>query len=89
MFFLKHSQPTSAVCYYDIHFLLILRYLHCVGFLRFVQQKFEEIFHKHARTHPNALTSDELSEMLKANREPKDYAGWYVSHLRTSTVIIS
>ncbi|KAH7570904.1 hypothetical protein JRO89_XS05G0219500 [Xanthoceras sorbifolium] len=24
----------------------------------------------------DALTSDELSAMLKANREPKDYAGW-------------
>ncbi|ESW25257.1 hypothetical protein PHAVU_003G020500 [Phaseolus vulgaris] len=43
---------------------------------RFVPSKFEEIFKKHARTHPDALTSDELMEMLKANREPKDYGGW-------------
>ncbi|CAI9775130.1 unnamed protein product [Fraxinus pennsylvanica] len=43
---------------------------------RFVPSKFEEIFVKHAKTHPNALTSDELNEFLKSNREPKDYAGW-------------
>ncbi|XVE85467.1 hypothetical protein DITRI_Ditri17bG0093000 [Diplodiscus trichospermus] len=43
---------------------------------RFVPLKFEEIFCKFARTHANALTSDELMAMLKANREPKDYKGW-------------
>ncbi|KAF5750123.1 hypothetical protein HS088_TW03G00455 [Tripterygium wilfordii] len=43
---------------------------------RFVPLKFEEIFIKHARTHPDALTSDELEQMLKYNREPKDYGGW-------------
>ncbi|KAI9169514.1 hypothetical protein LWI28_013420 [Acer negundo] len=43
---------------------------------RFVPSKFEEIFKKHAHTHSDALTSDELSGMLKANREPKDYGGW-------------
>ncbi|XP_021756803.1 probable peroxygenase 4 [Chenopodium quinoa] len=43
---------------------------------RFVASKFEDIFKKHAHTCANALTSEELSEMLKANREPKDYAGW-------------
>ncbi|KAL7163517.1 hypothetical protein ACSBR2_039595 [Camellia fascicularis] len=43
---------------------------------RFVPSKFEEIFCKHARTNPNALTSAELKEMRKANREPKDYGGW-------------
>ncbi|XP_061349635.1 probable peroxygenase 4 isoform X2 [Gastrolobium bilobum] len=42
---------------------------------RFVPSKFEEIFTKHAHTHPNALTYDELKEMLKANREPKDIKG--------------
>ncbi|CAL1408189.1 unnamed protein product [Linum trigynum] len=47
---------------------------------RFVPAKFEEIFAKHARSHPNALTSDELGEMLKHNREPKDYAGWLASY---------
>ncbi|QCD89596.1 probable peroxygenase 4 [Vigna unguiculata] len=46
---------------------------------RFVPSKFEEIFRKHARTHPDALTSDELREMLKANREAKDYSGWLAS----------
>ncbi|GAY56501.1 hypothetical protein CUMW_172380 [Citrus unshiu] len=44
----------------------------------FVPSKFEEIFTKHACTQPNALTSDELMGMLKANREPKDYGGWLV-----------
>ncbi|EOY01080.1 Caleosin-related family protein [Theobroma cacao] len=43
---------------------------------RFVPLKFEEIFSKFARTHSNALTSDELKAMLKANREPQDYKGW-------------
>ncbi|PIN13005.1 Plant seed peroxygenase [Handroanthus impetiginosus] len=43
---------------------------------RYVPLKFEEIFIKHARTHPNALTSDELNNFLKSNREPKDYGGW-------------
>ncbi|KAL2347751.1 hypothetical protein Fmac_001751 [Flemingia macrophylla] len=47
---------------------------------RFVPSKFEEIFSKHARSHPNALTSDELMGMLKANREPKDYGGWLASY---------
>ncbi|XP_044478246.1 probable peroxygenase 4 [Mangifera indica] len=47
---------------------------------RFVPLKFEEIFRKHARTHHNALTSDELMAMLKANREPKDYKGWVASY---------
>uniref|UniRef100_A0A2P2LMG5 Calcium binding family protein n=1 Tax=Rhizophora mucronata TaxID=61149 RepID=A0A2P2LMG5_RHIMU len=45
---------------------------------RFVPEKFEEIFKKYARSHPNALTSEELNAMLKANREPKNYAGWWV-----------
>jgi len=42
---------------------------------RFVPSKFEEIFNKHAHTHPNALTYDELNELIKANREPKDVKG--------------
>ncbi|KAJ0095675.1 hypothetical protein Patl1_15508 [Pistacia atlantica] len=47
---------------------------------RFVPVKFEEIFSKHAHTHHNALTSDELMAMLKFNREPKDYKGWVASY---------
>ncbi|XP_068659095.1 probable peroxygenase 4 [Aristolochia californica] len=43
---------------------------------RFVPEKFEEIFTKHAQTTPNALTSDELSAMLKANRQAKNFKGW-------------
>ncbi|PKU79959.1 probable peroxygenase 4 isoform X1 [Dendrobium catenatum] len=43
---------------------------------RFVPAKFEEIFQKHAHTNPNALTSAELLEMIRANRDPKDYKGW-------------
>ncbi|KAJ6807595.1 putative peroxygenase 4 [Iris pallida] len=46
---------------------------------RFVPAKFEDIFSKHAHTHPNALTSEELSTMLKENRDPKNYAGWVAS----------
>ncbi|KAK4423398.1 putative peroxygenase 4 [Sesamum alatum] len=47
---------------------------------RFVPTKFEEIFIKHARTHPHALTSDELKAFMKSNREPKDYGGWLAGY---------
>ncbi|CAN6201893.1 unnamed protein product [Urochloa humidicola] len=43
---------------------------------RFVPEKFEEIFKKHAHTKPDALTSKELQGLLQANREPKDFKGW-------------
>uniref|UniRef100_J3LGT9 EF-hand domain-containing protein n=1 Tax=Oryza brachyantha TaxID=4533 RepID=J3LGT9_ORYBR len=43
---------------------------------RFVDEKFDEIFTKHAKTVPDGLTFDELGEMVRANREPKDYKGW-------------
>ncbi|PAN25123.1 hypothetical protein PAHAL_4G277100 [Panicum hallii] len=43
---------------------------------RFVPEKFEEIFKKHAHTRPDALTGKELQELLEANREPKDFKGW-------------
>ncbi|TVU11811.1 hypothetical protein EJB05_45416 [Eragrostis curvula] len=43
---------------------------------RFVPEKFEEIFKKHAKTRPDALTGNELQELLQANREPKDFRGW-------------
>ncbi|CAA3003489.1 probable peroxygenase 4, partial [Olea europaea subsp. europaea] len=33
-------------------------------------------FVKYARTHPDALTLDELNKFLKSNRERKDFAGW-------------
>ncbi|XP_059448178.1 probable peroxygenase 4 [Corylus avellana] len=46
---------------------------------RFVPGKFQELFGKHALTHPNSLTSNELMGMLKANRVPKDYVGWLAS----------
>ncbi|KAL2939858.1 putative peroxygenase 4 [Bienertia sinuspersici] len=46
---------------------------------RFVPMKFEEIFRKHAHSNANALTSKELDEMLKANREPKDFLGWFAA----------
>ncbi|KAH0756917.1 hypothetical protein KY290_020410 [Solanum tuberosum] len=42
---------------------------------RFVQEKFEEIFNKHARSNGNALTAQELDDMLKANKQPKDSKG--------------
>ncbi|PUZ77552.1 hypothetical protein GQ55_1G381400 [Panicum hallii var. hallii] len=42
---------------------------------RFVPEKFEEIFAKHAKTVPDALTSDEVDQLVQANRQPGDYAG--------------
>ncbi|KAK4779801.1 hypothetical protein SAY87_015907 [Trapa incisa] len=47
---------------------------------RFVPEKFEEIFTKYALTHPDALTSEELNRMMKANRDPKDYGGWLAGY---------
>ncbi|VFQ88353.1 unnamed protein product [Cuscuta campestris] len=46
---------------------------------RFVLSKFEEIFKKHARSSANGMTSKEFDELLKANREPKDYKGWILA----------
>lgn len=51
-----------------------------ISFRRFVPEKFEAIFSKHALTQQQALTSDELQKFLKSNREPKDYGGWYVNN---------
>ncbi|AQK74629.1 putative peroxygenase 4 [Zea mays] len=48
----------------------------CCLLARFVPDKFEEIFAKHAKTVPDALTSDEIDQLLQANREPGDYSGW-------------
>ncbi|XP_055802279.1 probable peroxygenase 5 [Solanum dulcamara] len=42
---------------------------------RFVSEKFEEIFKKHAGSTENALTAQELDELLKANKQPKDTKG--------------
>ncbi|KAF1889684.1 hypothetical protein Lal_00025012 [Lupinus albus] len=47
----------------------------------FVSSKFEEIFSKHAKKNPNALTYDELLEFVKSNRVPKDYKGWLASYV--------
>ncbi|XP_030529161.1 probable peroxygenase 4 isoform X2 [Rhodamnia argentea] len=55
---------------------------------RFVLSKFEEIFGKHALTHPNALTSDELQEMLKSNRQPRNYTGWLASYAEWKVLYI-
>ncbi|WVZ73783.1 hypothetical protein U9M48_022058 [Paspalum notatum var. saurae] len=42
----------------------------------FVPAKLDEMFTKHAKTVPNALAEDELQEMLKANQQSNDFAGW-------------
>uniref|UniRef100_A0A453NKL7 Uncharacterized protein n=1 Tax=Aegilops tauschii subsp. strangulata TaxID=200361 RepID=A0A453NKL7_AEGTS len=43
---------------------------------RFVPQKFEEIFIKHAKTRPDGLTYLEVEDMILANRDPLDPASW-------------
>jgi len=43
---------------------------------RFVPEKFEEIFTKHAKVRPDALTSMEIEEMILANRDPLDPQSW-------------
>ncbi|XP_059655350.1 probable peroxygenase 4 [Cornus florida] len=55
---------------------------------RFVPSKFEEIFSKHAHSNSNSLTSDELMGMVKANRVPKDYAGWLASYVEWKILYI-
>ncbi|CAL5037894.1 unnamed protein product [Urochloa decumbens] len=46
---------------------------------RFVPEKFEEIFTKHAKMSPDALTSMEVQEMILANRDPLDPQSWSAS----------
>ncbi|KAH0874933.1 hypothetical protein HID58_072295 [Brassica napus] len=36
---------------------------------------FEEMFAKHSKTHPDALTGEELKQLLNANKEPNDRKG--------------
>ncbi|NP_001353659.1 caleosin [Zea mays] len=43
---------------------------------RFDPSKFDAVFSKYGRTHPNALTKDELSSMLQGNRNTYDFLGW-------------
>ncbi|CAL4938305.1 unnamed protein product [Urochloa decumbens] len=43
---------------------------------RFDPSKFDAIFSKYGRTHPDALTKDELISMLKGNRNMYDFLGW-------------
>ncbi|EMS65539.1 hypothetical protein TRIUR3_09985 [Triticum urartu] len=43
---------------------------------RFVPDKFDAAFAKHGKTVPDALTSAEVDELIAANRQPSDYAGW-------------
>ncbi|ONL95187.1 putative peroxygenase 4 [Zea mays] len=42
----------------------------------FDPSKFDAIFSKYGRTHPDALTKDEMNSMLKANRNIYDFLGW-------------
>ncbi|KAL6649511.1 hypothetical protein ACP70R_013735 [Stipagrostis hirtigluma subsp. patula] len=43
---------------------------------RFDPSKFDAIFSKYGRSHPNALTKGELTSMLKGNRNMYDFLGW-------------
>ena len=45
-------------------------------YCRFVPAKFEEIFTKHAKVRPDALTFEEIEEMILANRDPLDPQSW-------------
>lgn len=47
---------------------------------RFVPSKFEEIFKRHANSNKNSLNSEELRQLVQANREPKDYSGWVAAY---------
>jgi hypothetical protein len=65
-FALHFFEPNNTILFADAR-------IECC---RFVPEKFEEIFARHARTVPDALTSDEIDQLLQANREPGDYSGW-------------
>ncbi|OEL27268.1 Peroxygenase [Dichanthelium oligosanthes] len=43
---------------------------------RFDPSKFDAIFSKYGRTHPDALTLHELTSMLQGNRNMYDFIGW-------------
>ncbi|GJM86758.1 hypothetical protein PR202_ga02648 [Eleusine coracana subsp. coracana] len=43
---------------------------------RFVPKKLDEMFTKHSKTVPDAMTKDEVDEMVKANRDSMDVKGW-------------
>ncbi|CAM0872050.1 unnamed protein product [Alopecurus aequalis] len=51
---------------------------------RFDPSKFDAIFSKFGRTHPNALTEDEMDTMLKSNRNMYDFLG---CHRRMEAII--
>ncbi|KAJ7556331.1 hypothetical protein O6H91_05G078700 [Diphasiastrum complanatum] len=48
---------------------------------RFTPWRFEEIFSKYARTHPQYVTYDELLEMTEAMRDAFDVFGWIANKL--------
>jgi len=61
--------------------------LNIQNFCRFVPEKFEEIFTKHAKVRPDALTSMEIEEMILANRDPLDPQSWAAPEKRMGTNI--
>nr|GMD63374.1 probable peroxygenase 5 isoform X1 [Ipomoea batatas] len=45
----------------------------------FVESKIEEIFNIYGQTFTNALTSEEVDQLLKDKRERNDYSGWVLA----------
>lgn len=73
-----------SIRHYDIidHVWLFSQIITTILFkCRFEPSKFDAIFSKYGITQPNALTSEELSNMLRANRNLTDFNGWLVSLL--------
>jgi hypothetical protein len=68
-----HIQMTECIIIIRL-FTCILNKPRC--YYRFVPAKFEEIFTKHAKVRPDALTSEEIEEMILANRDPLDPESW-------------
>ncbi|KAG8059519.1 hypothetical protein GUJ93_ZPchr0002g24750 [Zizania palustris] len=76
------TRPENATSSFDIYIENIQKGIHgsdtgaydAEG--RFVAEKIDEIFAKHSKTVPDALTSSEIDELLQANRKPGDYDGW-------------
>ncbi|CAL5037891.1 unnamed protein product [Urochloa decumbens] len=78
------NPPGTLPPYVNIHVKYIHRAIHgsdtgaydSKGSIRFVQEKFDEIFKKHAHIKLDALTLPEVEEMLIFNRDFLDPASW-------------
>lgn len=70
------SSGRLQILYCTITVTAIFNFANVLSLHRFDPSKFDAIFSKYGRTHPNALTRDELISMLEGNRNVYDFLGW-------------